>query len=102
MKSEIIIDEYKFPGCQTYWTIRRKQFTNYETYVFDISMGYSTFNFNGKTIEEAEDYLLNFIKKEAHKKLITAERLVTKLDSFVEDEYILSREQLLEKYKKDN
>ena len=98
MNGPEIVNEYKFPCCQKYWVVKRQDLTLFSTYYFDISMGYSMFHFRGKTLKEAEDYLLNFIKQEAYKKLRTAEKVVTKLNDFLEDERLLTSDQLLEKY----
>ena len=92
------ISGYKFPGCQKYWLIKRKDF-NSNADVFDISMGYSTFYFRGKTLKEAENRLLDFIKEEVHKKRKAAQKLVNNFNDFLEDERVLTTEQLLEKYK---
>lgn len=100
-KSDIIISGHKFPGCQKYWLIKRKDYygADPDAYFFDVSMGYSTFYCKRKTLQEAEDYLLDFIKRSIQKKLKTAERLVIQLTEFLEDERLLTTEDLLEKYR---
>lgn len=98
MNKREIISTYKFPGCQKYWLVRTKdKFSN--TDIFDISMGYSAFYVRGKTLKEVEDYLLDFIKRDIQKKIKRAERLVIQLGEFLEDERILTTENLLKKYK---
>ena len=97
MYQQKIISGYKFPGCQKYWLIKRKDF--HDDTVFDVSMGYSMFYYNGKTLKEAEDYLLDFIKKDIDEKIRRAKRLAVQLNDFLEDERVLTTEQLLEKYK---
>jgi hypothetical protein len=92
------INGYKFPCCQKYWIIKRFDFSD-DTEIFDISMGYSMFYFKGQTLEEAEEYLLTFIKEKAHEKLKAAEKVVGKLNEYLEDERLLTTDQLLEKYK---
>ena len=92
------INGYKFPCCQKYWIIKRFDFSD-DTEIFDISMGYSMFHFRGQTLKEAEVCLLTFIKEEAHKKLKAAEKVVAKLNEYLEDERLLTSDQLLEKYK---
>jgi len=100
-KRHIIVSGHKFPGCQKYWLIKRKELygVDADTDIFDISMGYSTFYFKGKTLQEAEDYLLDFIKEKAERKIRVAEKLVAGLRGFLEDKRVLTTEQLLEKYK---
>jgi hypothetical protein len=92
------INGYKFPACQKYWTIKQKDIDTNED-VFDISMGYSDFYIRGKTLQEAEDYLLRLIKEKAKIKLKAAQKVVDGLIEFLEDERVLAKEQLLEKYK---
>ena len=101
MRNHDIINGYKFPGCQKYWLIKRKDLygVDLDADIFDISMGYSTFYFKGKRLQEAEDYLLDFIKRKIQKKLRRAEKLVIQLTEFLEDERVLTDKQLLEKYK---
>jgi hypothetical protein len=92
------INEYKFPTCQKYWTIKQKDIDSHDE-LFDISVGYSTFYIRAKTLQEAEDYLLRFIKEKARIKLKAAQKAVDGLIEFLEDERVLTKEQLLENYK---
>jgi hypothetical protein len=98
MNKREIISAHKFPGCQKYWLIKTKN-SSTGADIFDVSMGYSTLYIRAVSLKEAEDSLLAFIRRDIRKKIRRAEELVDRLHEFLEDDIILSDEQLLEKYK---
>jgi hypothetical protein len=93
-----IICRYKFPSCRKYWLTREKDIDS-DDVTFDVSFIYSSFYLRRKSLQEAEEYLLRFIKEKARRKLKAARKVVDGLIDFLEDERVLTDEELLEKYK---
>ena len=94
MNKTDIIYGYKFPACQKYWVMKEKNVRS-----DNVVIAYATFYFRGKSLQKAEDYLLKWVKEKARRKLRAAQKVVMGLTDFLEDERVLTKEQLLKKYK---
>ncbi len=78
----IVLKKYKFPHCQTYWLVQRRYEHN-----FSVVSEYSSIILPKRTKKEAELSMLKYILKEEKSSL-----------DFIENENILTNEELIKHY----